>query len=126
MTTTKPTLWQRAKQLFVKNAGMQVRRFEAARIDRLASDWFATANSINQELQTDLDLLRRRARQLANNNDYAAKYKDMVENNVVGPTGVRLQARVEDGPGKPDRMANAAIESAWDDWCRAADGHGDK
>lgn len=118
----KPTLFQRATNWIARKApATEQRRFAAARLDRLTADWFATANSINQELQTDLDLLRRRGRELANNNDYAAKFVDMVQNNVVGPTGVRLQARVEDGPGKPDRMANTAIESAWTDWCQAAD-----
>lgn len=29
--------------------------------------------------------------------------------------------RVEDGPGKPDRMANAAIEAGWLDWSSMAD-----
>jgi capsid protein len=99
----------------------QVRRFEAARLDRMTSEWFATANSINQELHQDLDLLRRRGRQLVQNNDYAAKFKRMVEDNVVGPVGVRLQARVEDSPGKPDRLANAAIEQAWAEWGQACD-----
>lgn len=118
----KPTLFQRATSWITRKApAMQERRFAAARLDRLTADWFATANSINQELQTDLDLLRRRGRELVQNNDYAAKFVDMVQNNVVGPTGVRLQARVEDSPGKPDRMANAAIEAAWAEWSQAAD-----
>lgn len=118
----KPTILQRAANwLTRKTSGQQVRRFAAARVDRMTADWFATANSINQELQTDLDLLRRRGRELVHNNDYAAKFVDMVQNNVVGPTGVRLQARVEDSPGKPDRMANAAIETAWAEWSQAAD-----
>lgn len=118
----KPTIFQRAANWITrKTSAMQVRRFAAARIDRMTADWFATANSINQELQTDLDLLRRRGRELANNNDYAAKFVDMVQNNVVGPVGIRLQARVEDSPGKPDRMANAAIETAWAEWSQAAD-----
>ena len=118
----KPTIFQRAANwLTRKTSGLQVRRFAAARVDRMTADWFATANSINQELQTDLDLLRRRGRELVHNNDYAAKFVDMVQNNVVGPVGVRLQARVEDSPGKPDRMANAAIEAAWAEWSQAAD-----
>ncbi|MEY2688369.1 MAG: hypothetical protein RL375_2567 [Pseudomonadota bacterium] len=102
-------------------ARAQLRRFEGARIDRLTADWFATTNSINAELQGDLDRLRARARQLANNNDYARKFVGMCQNNIIGPSGVRLQARVVDGPDKPDRMANAAIERAWANWCAACD-----
>ena len=55
------------------------------------------------------------------NNDYAKKFVGMVQNNVVGPDGFRLQVRIEDRPGVPDRLASAAIEAAWADWCKAAD-----
>lgn len=98
-----------------------LRRFEAARIDRLTADWLATNESINRELATDLDRLRSRGRALVNNNDYARKFQGMVQDNIIGPGGVRLQVRVEDRPGQPDRLANQAIEAAWADWGRACD-----
>jgi lambda family phage portal protein len=99
----------------------QLRRFEAARIDRLNGGWFSTSESINQELRGDLDLLRHRGRNLINNNDYARKFKGMAENNIIGPGGIRYQARVSDGPGRPDRAANAAIEAARNEWQRVCD-----
>lgn len=99
----------------------QVRRFQAARIDRLTADWLATMQSINQELRTDLDRLRARGRELVQNNDYAEKFVGMVKNNIIGPGGIRLQSRVQDGPAKPDKLASAAIESAWAEWSAAAD-----
>lgn len=102
-------------------AAPQRRRFEAARLDRLTADWQATTVSINQELRGDLDRLRARCRQLVNNNDYARKFRQMVQSNIVGPGGIRLQARVVDGPGAPDRLANAAIERAWAEWSAACD-----
>lgn len=98
-----------------------VRRFEAARLDRLTADWVATAASINNELQSDLDRLRQRGRQLTNNNDYARKFRGMVENNIVGPAGIRLQVKIEDSPGKSDNAANDAVEGAWDEFCMACD-----
>jgi hypothetical protein len=52
----------------------QVRRFHAARIDRLSADWIATCSSINEELRGDLDRLRARGREMRNNNDYARKF----------------------------------------------------
>lgn len=100
---------------------MAQRGFHAARLDRLSADWLATSQSINQELRGDLDRLRARGRDLVKNNDYARKFAGMVRNNIVGPHGVRLQARVADGPGRPDRAANAAIEQAWWDWQGMAD-----
>ena len=81
----------------------------------------ATSASINEELRADLDKLRMRGRDLVKNNDYAKKFVGMVQNNVVGPDGFKLQARVENRPGLPDGLANGAIEAAFADWARAAD-----
>lgn len=117
ITSTRQWLAQR----IAPAARVQKRKFDAARLDRLASDWQATTVSINQELRGDLDRLRARCRQLVNNNDYARKYRQMVQSNIIGPGGIRLQARVTDNPGKPDRLANAAIESAWAEWSAACD-----
>lgn len=102
-------------------AGGQLRAFHAARIDRFSADWLATTHSINQELRGDLDRLRARGRDLVNNNDYARKFVGMCQNNIIGPGGIRLQARVTDAPGRPDRAANAAIETAWAEWQTVAD-----
>jgi lambda family phage portal protein len=125
----KPSMLQRARGALARFVGGtqpapragHLRRFEGARVDRLRSDWFATNASINQELQGDLDRLRHRGRQLVQNNDYAKKFSGMCADNIVGPGGVRLQVRVEDRPGQPDALANAAIEAAWAEWSRACD-----
>lgn len=98
-----------------------LRRFEGARVDRLTADWMATRDSINQELRADLDRLRARGRDLAKNNDYAAKFVGMCKNNIVGPEGFMLQARTEFRSGQPDEMDNAAIEAAFSRWSAACD-----
>jgi lambda family phage portal protein len=102
-------------------APMQLRRFEAARIDRLTAGWFATESSINEELRSDLNSLRRRGRELDNNNDYARKFRGMCEDNIIGPGGIRLQAKVEVNRSRPDDLANDAIESAWARWGQQCD-----
>ncbi len=107
--------FRRAQPAPVKTA---VRRFEAAAINRLTSSWMGTTNSINQELRGDLDRLRMRARDLGKNNDYVKKFLRMVGRNVVGPAGFTLQARVMDAPGKPDTLANSAIEGAFSKWAK--------
>lgn len=99
----------------------QVRRWQAAGTGTFGSSWQATEASLNHELRSDLARLRARGRELLQNNDYAVKFAGMVKNNLIGPGGIRLQVRVEDNPGKPDRIANAAIEAAWLDWCRQCD-----
>jgi lambda family phage portal protein len=116
------SLLDSARQWLGRRAPTQAkRRFEGARADRLTSDWQATVASINEELRADLDRLRSRCRNLVNHKDYARKFRSMVQTNLVGPGGVRLQARVQDGPGRPDRLANAAIEAAWAEWSGACD-----
>ena len=118
-TPAAPGFFRRALQRIAGQAPerpVQLRRFEAARIDRLTAGWFATESSINEELRSDLNALRRRGRELDNNNDYARKFRGMCEDNIIGPGGVRLQAKVEDNPARPDDVANDAIESAWERW----------
>jgi lambda family phage portal protein len=100
-----------------KKPAAHARRFDAAQINRLVAGWQGAANRIDDDLRTDLDRLRARSRDLANNNDYVRKFLRIVSRNVVGPAGFILQARASDN-GRPDALANAAIEAAWARWCR--------
>lgn len=97
-------------------AKVQQRGFAAARISRTEADWLATNTAINNELRSDLDKLRARGRDLVKNNDYAKKFTQMCGDNIIGAGGIRLQMRVQDKPGQPDRLANQAIEAAWQRW----------
>lgn len=97
------------------------RRFDAAAISRLTAGWMADQNSIDNELRSDLDRLRMRSRDLANNNDYMRKWLQMTAANIVGPNGFLLQVRVEDQAGIQDAYANNAIEAAWSRFCRVCD-----
>jgi len=105
----------------VTKAAAARRRFDAAAVSRLTAGWMAEQNSIDNELRSDLDRLRARSRDLANNNDYVRKWLQMTAANIVGPNGFLLQVRVEDRPGVQDGMANTAIESAWAKWGRQCD-----
>lgn len=105
----------------VAKAAVARRRFDAAAVNRLTADWMAEQNSIDNELRGDLDRLRARARDLANNNDYVRKWLQLTAANIVGPNGFLLQVRVEDSPGVQDQWANNAIEAAWAKWGRACD-----
>lgn len=92
------------------------REFTGASTGRLAGGWSTRNLSINADLYRALDALRARSRDLCNNNDYAKRFLGMVAANVVGGTGVTLQARIYDAPRKPDTAANTAVESAWARW----------
>jgi len=121
--TPSPGVFTRAatavRELF--NGKGQVRRFHAARMDNTTTNWRLVQTSINEELRQDLDALRDRGRELRNNNDFAAKFVGMCGDNIVGPSGFRLQAKVKDPTGTPDRAANNAIEAAYARWCAVAD-----
>lgn len=104
------------KKQAVRLPNFHVRKFQAARIDRTTASWFATVNSINQELKGDLNLLRARGRDLVKNNEHASKYAAMCMNNIIGPNGFKLQARVAEGD-QNDTFANDAIEAAFARWC---------
>lgn len=93
------------------------RDFSAAANTRLTGGWNNRNISANADLYRALDTLRARSRDLCNNNDYAKRFVGMVAANVVGGTGVGLQARIYDLPQKPDTAANAAVEAAWWRWC---------
>ena len=129
MTSLTQRLRQRVAQFIApppaaprRAAPLQLRRFDAARVDRLTSEWWTTNASINEELRSDLNRLRARARDLAQNNDYAKRFAAMCRVNIVGPEGFRFQARiVDEATGAADNLANAAVETAFAEWCRAAD-----
>lgn len=103
------------------------RAFYAAQINRLTAGWSSTTSSANADIFRSLDILRARSRGLAQNDEYVKKWLQLCVTNIVGPTGVRFQARVTDPPAKvgeapkPDKLANDAIEAAWSAWSRQAD-----
>jgi lambda family phage portal protein len=111
---------QAVRHIFTPS-GAHSRRFHAARIDNTTSNWLLVETSINEELRNDLDRLRIRGRDLRYNNDFASKFCRMCGDNIVGPSGIRLQAKVTDPSGDQDRGANNAIEDAWARWGAVCD-----
>lgn len=88
------------------------RSFDAAKMNRLVASWLSVTSSINAELKEGIDALRARARDLELNEPMARRYLASVVANVIGARGVQLQARVAEN-GMQDKLANAAIEAAW-------------
>ena len=101
---------------FSPSLAMPQRQYAAAAINRLTSNWVTTPLSVNAELRTSLRTMRARARELAQNNDYAKRFLWQVETNVIGPNGIQLQNKSKDLNGLLDRVANKKIESAWVKW----------
>lgn len=95
------------------------RSFQSAQSDRLTGSWATDPLTADQIIQRHQRTLVARAREQCSNNDYAKHFLGMVGQNIVGHTGVKLQAQARDPSGDLDRVANEAIETAWQEWSRA-------
>ncbi len=89
------------------------RNFDAAQVTRLLASWATDAQSMNRQLQTQLRPLRARSRNLCQNNEYAKNFVNQCKVNIVGPHGIRLQARSKNSDGTLDELDNNAIEVAF-------------
>jgi lambda family phage portal protein len=96
------------------------RGFDAAKLSRLFSDWVTASTTVDADVEAGLSILRARSRQLCANNDYGKRFMSMLSANVVGPAGIKLQARAKlNGTGAElDTVANDKIEAAWQKWCK--------
>ena len=78
------------------------RRIDAGEVTRLTASWNAQNLAADEEIRRNLDKIRARSRDLSYNNEYAAKFLQMVGTHIVGPNGFTLQALAADGTN-PDR-----------------------
>ncbi len=94
--------------------------FAAAKINRLTMDFIARSRSADQDLFGDNIRLRARARKLALDNPFVRKFLRMLEQNVVGPAGILMQAKITGVNGKvttETKRINQRIEEEWNAWC---------
>ena len=101
------------------------RDFAAALQTRLTNDWNTTITSADAELKGAIKPMRSRCRDLERNNDYARRYLKLLDNNVLGSTGIGLQMKIREwvkSEGKMvqqyDTRANQMIEDGWYKWSR--------
>lgn len=87
--------------------------YKGAEVNRLLTDWILTSVSVDEEMRTNLRVLRSRARDLAKNNPFVRKYLSAISAKVVGPMGPSLDARNLGPTGEMNERANKAIEAAW-------------
>ena len=89
--------------------------FAGAQMGRLTLDWIMAHRSADQEIRSSLIILRDRARELVRNTSWVRRYVNLLAQNVIGPNGVKLQARMQSG-GKPLAKENQRLEDAWEAW----------
>lgn len=95
---------------------MMKRLFSASQNNRLNSDWSSIPETAAAIIQRHQVVLVARSRDQAQDNDHAKAFLRMCHQNIVGPTGVMLQAAVKKIDGSDDAEANTAIEEAWEAW----------
>jgi lambda family phage portal protein len=113
-------LWQRLKRRFTKTNTRGA--FAGAVVNRINDFVFSTIQSANQELRYELVTLRGRSRELSRNNPSWRRFLKLLEQNVVGHKGIRLECQMTlktgKNAGQPDEIENDRVEAAWKDWGR--------
>lgn len=101
--------------------------FAGGSVGRLSASMATWSGAINTDLDASLIIMRARARQLCQSNEYGRRFLALVATNVVGHAGPKLQVRAfkdQRDPSKPttlDKSANDAIEQHWEKWGKKAD-----
>lgn len=90
--------------------------FRGADTSRTTADWTPWTYSPDYEIRVNHRLLRGRARELVRNNPWIAGFVDELANNVVGPDGILLQAKVKTAAGLLATKTNKELERAWKAW----------
>lgn len=107
------------RRLHAMVGSVAVKGYMAASDDRLVADLNALLGDVsgNAEVRMSLKAMRRRSRQLANDNEYVRHFLRLVRDHVVGPRGFNLQSKIyksrrnKDGRLDLDSDANEAIEA---------------
>lgn len=92
------------------------RSFGAADYSRITSSMVSETDHIMRIIRYQGRTLRARARQVAMNTAYGAKFLQMVVSNVCGPVPFNLQSKVKFASGKFDTNSNDRIETEWTAW----------
>lgn len=90
--------------------------YHGAEASRLTQDWFASILSANQEIQGDLRRLRGASRMLVRDTATGARYVALLQDQIIGPVGITLQARCYSTRRQLHSELNEKLEAAWDAW----------
>jgi len=72
---------------------------------------------VDSLIKRELRTLRARSREQVARNDYARRYVQLLQSNIVGANGVALESQIIDRrDGGPDKDARKAVEGSWKAW----------
>ena len=92
------------------------RSYQGADTGRLFADFLTSSASADAEIKDNIRVLRDRARELARNDSYIARYLNLMVSNVIGKHGVRISSKARNDDQSLDIGANILIEIAWKEW----------
>ncbi len=92
--------------------------FNAVGLGNHFADWVTSNISANEAIKMSLDKIRANSRNLAINEPYMKRFIKMVENNVIGHSGIKLQMKAKHKTGELDLVANKKIEGGFKDWAK--------
>lgn len=99
--------------------------FMAAAANRLQNSWFKPLQSSNRELVNELATVRGLARYLAKNDVYTARYLELCQTNISGPSGIALIPRVMGPDDEFNQPVNQELRRGWTEWMQTASVDGD-
>jgi lambda family phage portal protein len=108
----------RASSRVVMKRTASVEVFGGAEVSRLTQDWISQTLNPNTEIRFDARFMRARARKLVRDNSFAAGYVTEFQNQVIGPKGIQLQAKITNRAGGLVESTNDEIERGWRRWGR--------
>ena len=91
------------------------RNFIASVNSRL-QNWAVSYQRINADLKTDAIQMVLRSRELAKNNDFVSGYLNLMQRNVIGETGFKLQVQALNIDNSLDSIGNSTIERLWKEY----------
>ncbi len=95
-----------------------IRAFKGGESNRLTTDWIAASPHADHDIKHSIEIVRSRARDLCQNNDYAKRFINLCLMNIVGADGFVFQSKVTDPNGAYDQQANLIIEKSWAEWSK--------
>lgn len=105
------------KKVENKQGQIQQRKFIAATSSRL-QNWVYSYQRINKQLRDDSIQMILKSRELAKNNDFIIGYLNLLQRNIIGHNGFRLQLKARNSDGSIDVVGNDIIETLWNEFQR--------
>ena len=94
------------------------RSYVGAESGRLYNWQSSSDKSADGEIMTALPILRRRSRELMQNEPLAKRYQSLMNTQVIGRNGIKLQMKARNEDKSLDLGANNLVEGLWREWSR--------